>query len=105
MKAQFVNENRLRWSGKDPTKSPVIGKIMTRRTEFDGRTMKPEILEVVEKYEDYYILNKWYKSGVPQLIHDKMVSHYIPIEKYKDLDLEGRTIKEHFSKIKDINVI
>jgi len=93
-----MNESGISWSGKDPTKAPIVGKIMTRRTEYnmngEKHMMKPEILEVVEKYDDYYIINKWYKPGVPQLVHDKMVSHYIPIERYKDIELEDKTIEE-----------
>ena len=93
MKAQFINENKggIPWSGKDPTKAPIIGKLLTRRTPIgDGETMKPEILQVVEVHEPYYIINKWYKSGVPQVIHDDMVSYFIPINQYKDTDLEHK---------------
>ena len=92
MKAQFINENRgIPWSGKDPTKAPIIGKLLTRRTPIgDGETMKPEILQVVEVHEPFYIINKWYKPGVPQVIHEDMVAHFIPIERYKDEDLEHK---------------
>jgi len=93
MKAQFINENKggIPWSGKDPTKAPIIGKLLTRRTPIgDGETMKPEILQVVEVHEPYYIINKWYKPGVPQVIHDDMVSYFIPINQYKDTDLEHK---------------
>jgi len=95
---KLKESNGIPWSGKDPTKQPIIGKIMTRRTEYtvngEKRTMKPEILEVVEKYDDYYIINKWYKPGVPQIVHDNMVNYYIPMEKYKDVDLESKTLEE-----------
>lgn len=95
MKAQFINENRgIPWSGKDPTKAPVIGKLLTRRTKYteDGeeKFMEPQILKVVEINKPYYIINQWYKPGVPQVIHDDMVSHYIPVEMYKDDDLEHK---------------
>jgi len=99
-KAKMVYESEgIKWSGKDPTKQPIIGKIMTRRIEYesDGETqiMKPEIMEVVEKYDDYYIVNNWYKHGrVPQVVHDKMVNYYIPIDRYKDEDFENETLSE-----------
>ena len=105
MKAKMINETRgIPWSGKDPTKQPIIGKIMTRRIPFgDDRIMKSEILKVVEKYDDYYIINKWYKPGVPQIVHDRMVYHYIPIERYKDDDLEDKTVQENF-RAKFVNI-
>jgi len=102
MRANYINENKgIPWSGKDPTKAPVIGKLMTRRTPIGvGKTMKPEILKVVEIHFPFYILNTWYKSGVPQVIHDNMVSHFIPTEKYKDENLESKTLEETFKILK-----
>ena len=85
MRAKTVRESMgIQWSGKDPTKAPIIGKILTRRIE----GMEPQIMEVVEIVNDIYIINKWYKPGTPQIVHEDMVGHFIPIESYKDEDLE-----------------
>ena len=88
MKAKFVNEmlkeNRgIPWSGKDPTKAPIIGKLMTRRMKMGDKEIEPEMMDVVEVNGDYYIINKWYKHGVPQVIHNDMVNTYIPNEDYR----------------------
>ena len=87
MKAKFVKEilyenAGIPWSGKDPTKAPVIGKLLTRRMDLGDYKMEPEILQVVEIHGDYYIINQWYKPGVPQVIHNDIVNYYIPLEKY-----------------------
>lgn len=85
MRAKTVSESTgIRWSGKDPTKAPIIGKILTRRIGEEN----PSIMEVVEVNGPYYIINKWYKPGVPQIVHADQVGHYIPMERYKDPELE-----------------
>ena len=75
-----VNENAgIAWSGKDPTKAPVIGKIITKAMDLGGFRMEYEEYEVVEITGDgqIYVVNSWYKPGVPQLIHKQMVDEYI----------------------------
>lgn len=73
------------FENSDKPIGPVIGKIFTKELEFqitDGRTIKlpPEELDVVSIIDDkagkVYVINKWYKPGVPQLVHDKMVKRY-----------------------------
>jgi len=99
MKAKLINENGISWSGKDPTRSPIIGKILTRRINLGDRIMEPEILPVVEISNDVYIINRWYKPGVPQIVHSNMVNHFIPSEKYKDEDLEDNFYKGRLKEV------
>ena len=97
MRARMVNESAgISWSGKDVTKAPVIGKILTRRIKSSDGLMEPEILEIVEIIEngDIYVTNQWYKPGRPLIVHKDMVGHYIPMDMYKDADLE-----QNFKKI------
>ena len=85
MRAKTVSESMgIKWSGQDPTKAPIIGKILTRRIG----DMKPSIMEVVEINGPYYVINKWYKPGIPQIVHEDQVGHFISMEMYKDEDLE-----------------
>lgn len=95
MRAKTVRESiGIPWSGKDPTKSPIIGKILTRRISIGDDLGKPEIMEVVEINGPYYIINKWYKSGTPQVVHEDQVSHFIPSDNYKDPEFENRTLED-----------
>jgi hypothetical protein len=82
-----LNED-LRYSGKDVTKMPVIGKLtctsMTWRDSHGNDTVyPPETYDIVETIEDggvtYYVTSKWYKEGrVPLIIHPDLVDQYIP---------------------------
>ena len=92
MKARLVKEsesitnrvpgysNGISWSGKDVTKAPIIGKIITEPLLGDGYDFPSEELNVVEIIGDIYITDKWYKEykRIPQLVHKKMVKEYIP---------------------------
>jgi len=105
MKAKFINESEgIPWSGEDPTKASVIGKVLTRRIKLEnGEEMKPEILEIVEVNDPYYVVNKWYKPKVPQIIHSDMIYHYIPIQNYKDEDLEDRTLNDNITPFNEVS--
>jgi hypothetical protein len=103
MRARFINESGISWSGKDVTKAPIIGKILTRRYDLGGGiVMEPEIIPVVEIVEDgdIYVTNRWYKQRAPLIVHKEMVNHFIPIDKYKDEDLES---KFHKGKLRDLD--
>jgi hypothetical protein len=72
----------IEWSGVDVTKAPVIGKIATAPFKFGEREISGEEYDVVEIVGEgdnkIYITSQWYKSGVPQLVHGKMVDQWIP---------------------------
>lgn len=83
MKAKLVNESRdegIQWSGKDVTKAPIIGKIITKADFFGKGSFPSEEYNVVEIIDDgnIYVVNTWYKYSVPQLIHKNAVEKYIP---------------------------
>jgi len=89
MKAKLIKETLneqegIPWSGSDPTKAPVIGKLLTRPMDLGDYKLEPEMLEVVEIYKDFYVINKWYKPGVPQIIHKDMVNTFIADEDFKE---------------------
>jgi len=75
----------IRWSGKDPTKAKVIGKLITK-THLWGKFVGPEkeynVVEITEN-GTIYIVDSWYKSGVPQLIGKECVKEYKPNENEK----------------------
>lgn len=74
----------MNWSGRDVTKAPVIGTIKTIELKcLIGQALKvwpSETLNVVEILEDksgkIYITDKWYKSGVPQIVHENLVESF-----------------------------
>ena len=72
----------ISWSGKDPTKAKVIGKLITKPMTFGEYDFPSKEYDVVEIVADgtIYIVNSWYKSGVPQLIHKDLVEKYIANE-------------------------
>lgn len=74
----------IEWSGVDVTKAPIIGKIVTSPMEFGDLKYPPAEYNVVEILGDgdnkIYVTSQWYKSGVPQLVHSKMVDQFIPAE-------------------------
>lgn len=69
----------------DVTKEPIIGIIKTEplivfvngvETTFPGKEY--QVVEVIEhKGQKIYVVNQWYKPGVPQLIHEGMVYEWI----------------------------
>jgi hypothetical protein len=78
---EFINEasfNGIPWSGKNPTKEPIIGYITTKPMEFGEWKYPSEKLPVVEITDDsnVYIVNKWFKPGVPQVVHKELVEKY-----------------------------
>lgn len=71
----------LSYSGGDVEKMPIIGKAITKEI---GPFKKEEydIVEIIEvKGKKVYVANFWYKSRIPQLIHEDLVEKFIPIGK------------------------
>jgi hypothetical protein len=68
------------WSGKDITKKPVIGTLTTKPLVCGDYIMPSASFEAVEIVAGgaIYVTNKWYKPGVPQIIHKDLVQEYIP---------------------------
>jgi hypothetical protein len=72
---------------RDVTCEPVIGIVETEPItyHYDGKehllpTEALEVIEVVQHGEErIFIINRWYKPGVPQIIHERMVQKYTPI--------------------------
>ena len=79
MRAKKVNESGIPWSGKDPTKAPVIGKVITKSMNLGDYYIPSSEMNVVEISDDIYICDTWYKPYVPQVIHKNMVQEFIPI--------------------------
>jgi hypothetical protein len=77
----FLNEDNMpRYSGGDVTKMEVIGEIITEPMHGES-SKKYEVVEIIPAGNNdnfIYVINKWYKSNVPQLIHSAMVSTFIP---------------------------
>ena len=70
----------ISYSGKDVTKMPVIGKLMSKPIEhFDGAEYN--VVEIIELEDDkkIYVCDFWYKRNTPQIIHSDMVEKYTPI--------------------------
>lgn len=82
-----INESLdpIRYSGGDVTKMPVIGKITTAPFKWGEHVIPGDTDDVVEVLETekgkIYVINKWNKPGVPQLVHEDMVEKYEPIKK------------------------
>ena len=86
---ESIKESGIPWSGKDPTKAKVIGRIVTKKMDLGSYHLESEAMNVVEISDDIYIINKWYKSGVPQVVHSDMVEDYYPVHYEKDLEESG----------------
>jgi len=86
MRAKYVliTEEGIAWSGKDPTKAPVIGKVITKEMNFGEYHYPSTEMEVVEVSGDIYICNSWYKPGVPQVIHEDLVERFIAYDTEAD---------------------
>lgn len=77
----------MRWSGKDVTKMPIIGTVTTQELKVNiSQSIKiwpSETYNVVEILDEpngkIYICNTWYKTGVPQIIHQGLVQSFNPI--------------------------
>jgi hypothetical protein len=73
----------LTYSGGDVTKMPVIGTITTRELKmWDDHVIpegKDDVVEIIEdKGMKIYVVNRWYKGRIPQLVHEDMVKKYEP---------------------------
>jgi hypothetical protein len=76
----------MNWSGRNVEKVPVIGQITTIPMMLTGGksviNYPPETLQVVEIIDTktglVYVINKWYKPGVPQIVHSGIVESYTP---------------------------
>ena len=73
----------IKWSGRNIEQLPVICKIVVKAMRFNKSTFPSEIYEIVEITDDgeIYITNKWYKEGVPQIIHKSLIEEIIKIKK------------------------
>ena len=79
--ASFLNEDIMpRYSGGDVTKMEVIGEITTEPMHGEA-PMRYNVVEIIpagNRDNFIYIINKWYKSNTPQLIHSAMVDRFEP---------------------------
>jgi len=78
----------IAWHGRDVEKRPVIGTITTKSETYevmrngknDSITIPEVDMDVVEVLKNRagvtYVINKWYKPGVPQLVHEDMVKEF-----------------------------
>lgn len=69
----------LTYSGKDVTKMPIIGKAISKPiSHFDSAEYN--VVEVIDdgNGKDIYVLDFWYKPGVPQLLHSDLTREFIP---------------------------
>ncbi len=73
-------ERVLRYSGGDVTRMPVVGEIETDEVAGMGSAIY-KVVEIIESGSDgncIYVTDKWYKPGVPQLVHSAMVKRFTP---------------------------
>lgn len=79
----LLEYEEMRYSGRDVTNSPIIGKAITYPIGPFGEGSY-DIVEIIEdpKGNPVYIANTWYKEHkrIPQLIHSSLVKEYIPID-------------------------
>ena len=72
----------IRYSGKDVTKMPILGTIKTKEIKWGRHTIASTTMDVVEVIENdgkrIYVIDKWYKPGIPQIVSDDMVETYEP---------------------------
>lgn len=64
---------------KDITKAPIIGTLTTIELRLNDMIIPSKTFEIIEIVGDIYITNQWDKSGVPQIIHQKLIKEYTPI--------------------------
>jgi hypothetical protein len=82
---EFSISENLRYSGKDVSKMPIIGKVVTKPMTRSMGNFPPteyDIVEIIKGRDDkdIYVANFWYKPGIPQLIHSELVDKWIPLE-------------------------
>ena len=105
-KTKWVNEG-LEYSGRDITKLPVIGKVITHPIGPYGEG-EENVVEIIKgnNGEDIYVTDKWYKEykRIPLIIHSKLVKEYIPLNINEEAIPGGKsndmTIKEIAKKHK-----
>jgi hypothetical protein len=81
VKASSESIEPIRWSGGKVDSMPIIGKVITKPIgPFDEGEY--DIVEIIKdpRGRDIYIANRWYKPGVPQLIHSELVKEFIPMD-------------------------
>ena len=82
----------IMWSGGRVDSMPIIGKAITKPIgPFEAGEY--DIVEIIQdpRGRDIYIANRWYKPGVPQLIHSELVQEFIPVESGK---IQERSLNE-----------
>lgn len=71
----------ITWSGGDVEMMPIIGFAETKPISLGSLGYFPgkqeAVVEIAENGE-IYILNTWYKPGVPRVLHKSMVFHWEP---------------------------
>ena len=81
---RFVDFESINES-QDVTKMPIIGYVTTVPLKWGDHKIPSEREAVVSIVDEpsgkIYILNKWYKSGVPQIRHEAMIEKFEPIDK------------------------
>lgn len=93
-KTKWINES-LEYSGRDITKLPIIGKVITYPIGPYGEG-EENVVEIIKgkNDENIYVTDKWYKEykRIPLIIHSKLVKEYIPLninEGIKDSFFKG----------------
>lgn len=74
---EFVNE-------QDVSKMPVIGHLKTSELNWGDTTIPSVTYNIVEIIDGnngiIYITDKWYKPGVPLIIHSDLAKEYNPLK-------------------------
>lgn len=98
---RHIQTESLSYSGRDVTKLPVIGRVITYPIGPYGEG-EENVVEIIKGGydEDMYVTDKWYKEHkrIPLIIHSKLVKEYIPNnmnEGIKD------TVLNAYDKIRD----
>jgi hypothetical protein len=71
----------ITWSGGDVEMMPVIGFAETHPIDLGPMGYVPGSREAVVEIADdgeIYILNSWYKPGVPRILHKNLVATWEP---------------------------
>lgn len=76
-----VKEN-LEYSGNDVTSMPIIGKIITKPLG-PFESSEYNVVEIIKDRtgSDIYVVDRWYKRRIPQIIHSELVQEFIPISR------------------------
>jgi hypothetical protein len=74
----------LEYSGGDVTKMPIIGTVTTKEFTWGKMTIpsgKDDVVEIIESNgQKIYVINRWNKGRIPQVIHSDMVEKYEPVK-------------------------